>query len=192
MGVQHADIDHTGLTGVGGGVASGTAFPGSPSTGDLFHRTNLDEALWRYNGTRWLCAEGPHELPWENVTGLGATQTYTTRRPVPQLGGGSDLWIEDYACRFNIGGGGSALSGSHKWVLTVAKLAVTSGTITVIGTQNIDSGNSAEWRQNAVVAIDALLNNGTTHIMLLQAETKTGTPGALNAYTSLTYRHVAT
>lgn len=180
------------LSRINGAVAwnAGTSFP-TAAAGDIYHRTDLDEAEWRYNGTRWLCTT-PHEIQWENVTGIGATQTYVTRRPAPLLNGGSDIWIEDYACRFNIGGGGSALSGSHKWVITVAKLAVTSGTITVIGTQNIDSGNSAEWRQNSVVNIDALMNNGTTHIMLLQAETKTGTPGALNCYTTLTYRHVAT
>src|SRR6188472_4040974 len=98
--VQHADLDHTGVTGLpdlaahtgdatdahdasaisvldsgtnftgtdveavlaelqdnidavsaGSGVADGTSFPGGPSTGDLFHRTDLDVPLWRYDGT---------------------------------------------------------------------------------------------------------------------------------------------
>ena len=50
----HATIDHTGITGVGGGgIATGTSFPGGPSTNDLFYRTDR-ALLYYYDGTRWL------------------------------------------------------------------------------------------------------------------------------------------
>lgn len=39
--------------GGGGGIDSGTSFPGSPSTDDLFHRTDRDR-IYFYDGTRWL------------------------------------------------------------------------------------------------------------------------------------------
>jgi hypothetical protein len=37
----------------GGGIDSGTSFPGSPSTGDVFYRTDLMEMAF-YDGTRWV------------------------------------------------------------------------------------------------------------------------------------------
>ena len=41
------------VSGGGGGLSSGTSFPGSPLTNDLFYRTDR-ALLYFYNGTRWL------------------------------------------------------------------------------------------------------------------------------------------
>jgi len=38
----------------GDGIPAGTSFPGSPTTGDLFRRTDLERLVYRYDGTRWL------------------------------------------------------------------------------------------------------------------------------------------
>lgn len=71
----------------GGGIESGTSFPGSPTTGDLFHRSDLSPALWRFDGTRWRS---------EQVLSLSFPQTekfaaYTAtanigRLPIPFIG----------------------------------------------------------------------------------------------------------
>jgi hypothetical protein len=37
----------------GGGIDSGTSFPASPGTGDIFYRTDLREIAY-YDGTRWV------------------------------------------------------------------------------------------------------------------------------------------
>ena len=38
----------------GDGIAEGTSFPLSPTTGDLFRRTDLERHVYEYDGTRWL------------------------------------------------------------------------------------------------------------------------------------------
>lgn len=43
----------TDIGGSSGGITAGVAFPGSPATDDLFHRTDRD-LVYFYDGTRWL------------------------------------------------------------------------------------------------------------------------------------------
>lgn len=45
------------LADLSGGIAQGTSFPGSPSSGDFFRRTDRGGIAYRYDGTRWLTAE---------------------------------------------------------------------------------------------------------------------------------------
>jgi hypothetical protein len=168
----------------------GTVFPTSPATNDTFYREDLDMEFF-YNGTRWL-STAVYEMPIPQSDNLSATETDVVRLRAPWLRGGSDIWFEAIVHTFFVNGGGSALSGSHKWVTTVKKLAVTTGTLTVIGTFNVDSGSSAVWRESTPVDVDALMNNGTTHIMLTATHTKTGTPGNFFAYMTISYRIVAT
>jgi hypothetical protein len=42
--------------GGGGGIPSGTSFPGSPTNNDLFYRTDRD-LIYFYDGTRWLTTQ---------------------------------------------------------------------------------------------------------------------------------------
>lgn len=171
----------------------GTAFPAGPVDGDLFYRTDLN--LWFfYNGTRWLSTTLYHYvIPHSQrvLQSISATISANYLAAVPPFGGGSDLWIEDAQLGFQVAGGGTALGTSHKWVVTLAKAADGGTAETTFATFNIDSGASAAWRGLTVV-VDALLNNGTTHRVFSGANTKTGTPGALFATLTLSYRIVAT
>lgn len=190
-------VDLARLSDVASGIPSGTSFPGSPADNDLFYRTDLD-TLFFYNGTRWLTTQ-LHRIA-TSLHNIAATTQYaapTTTMlrvlevPVPQLSGGSDLWLEDLSVVFNIASGGSALSGSDKWVGTLFK-RIADGSKTTIATVTIDSGASGVWRAS-VAAIDALLNNGTTHYVLGIDWTITGTPGSpIFSHIDLTYRIVAT
>jgi hypothetical protein len=70
--------------GSGGGISSGTSFPGSPSNNDLFYRTDRD-LLYFYDGTRWLTvAEYDLGVGWvDTAAALSGTNTLA-RWPVRQ------------------------------------------------------------------------------------------------------------
>lgn len=180
------------LARINGAVAwnAGTAFP-TAATGDLYHRTDLSVPNWRYDGTRWRSAGSPPVLVlpnWNQTnTGSSATQSGSLRAAVPPLLGGSDHWLLDAELKFYVNGG-TALSGSHKWVVTLVKTD-SAASETTIATFNIDSGASSAWR-TLTVNINALL--GTTSFIFAVNATKTGTPGNLLHHATLTYQHVAT
>lgn len=170
----------------------GTSFPASPTTDDVFYRTDLG-MLFYYDGTRWL-SEQLHTLTLSASAALpnfAATTAYANRCTTPVVVG-SDVYLVDHKVGFLILGGGSALSGSHKWVGTVLKNADAGSGDTTITTVNIDSGSSTVYR-TVTTSINALLNSGTLHDTIATTWTKTGTPGNLVAYAEMvTYRHVAT
>lgn len=171
------------LADVGAGVPSGTAFPGGPASGDLFHRTNLNPALWRYDGTRWR-SESLYQFvigPADAVIPYSANKTARAIAPIIT---GSDIWLVSHQTWFFVSGG-TALSGSHKWVGTLN--SVSGGTIATV---TIDSGASDTHRQSSVTAIGALMGSGAMQFGVDWV--KTGTPGTLFTITAVAYQHVAT
>ena len=177
---------------INGAVAwnSGTSFPGSVVTGDRYWRTDHGMEFY-YDGTRWLSTQlFSIQLIAANTTPSGlmsfsATTADALRCPVPDKFAGTDIWLERWRTGYNVESGGSALSASHKWVLTIKAYA--SGS--THATQNIDSGSSAVWL-TAGGDINAL--TGATDGMMSGTWTKTGTPGNLFAYTQILYRIVTT
>jgi len=170
----------------------GSSFPASPTTNDTFYRTDLGAEFY-YDGTRWL-SQTLHTLqlpPSAALPNFAATTAYANRASTPPVVG-SDVYLVSHRVGFLILGGGSALSGSHKWVGTVLKNADAGSGDTTITTVNIDSGSSSVYR-TVTTSINALLNSGTLHDSIATTWTKTGTPGNLVAYAEMvTYRHVAT
>jgi hypothetical protein len=166
-----------------GSGPAGTSFPGSPSVGERFWRTDLGLEFY-YDGTRWLSVD-LHEVRLIPDSALPLTSTVAARAGVPILVG-ADIWLVKTQTNLYVYGGGSALSGSHKWVGTLLK----SPAGTTLDTVTIDSGASAVFRQSTATAIDALL--GSTNFEVDMAWTKTGTPGPLLPFTAISYRHVAT
>ena len=168
-------------------VSGGTSFPGTPATNRRFFRSDRNIEYF-YNGTRWLSTQlfvdpidgGPTALlPYAATIAANATNLavpYATTY---------DLWLEAWHVVFLVVTGGTALSGSHKWVSVLSKTA--GSTPTTVSTVNIDSGASGTFR-TSVVAIGALL--GTTHTVLSIGHTKTGTPGALYFLSRIVYRLV--
>lgn len=108
--MKHEDIDHTGITGVGsgGGYASGTAFPGSPASGDLFYRTNVRGGmLFRYDGARWVSDK---LFSWSGppIDGVAA-DTGRTIFPVPP---DLKIWLDSWQNALFI-------SGTGVWIATL-------------------------------------------------------------------------
>jgi hypothetical protein len=172
----------------------GTSFPGSPSTGDRYWRTDLEMEFF-YDGTRWLSTTLHNiTIALHNVTDVkqnfSATTSAANRGPAPALSGGSDIWLEEWIVGFTVTGG-TALGASHKWVGDLIAIQDGTASTTSIEFVNIDSGSSGVFRRS-VVTIAALMNNGTAHDLLQVNWTKTGTPGTLQGYHEVTYRIVAT
>lgn len=80
------------LTGTGGIPSGSGSFPGSPTSGDLYWRSDR-KILYVYDGTRWLCT-CPHIMhirSWQNVSAAD-TLTYAFAIPGAQDNGG--IWME--------------------------------------------------------------------------------------------------
>jgi hypothetical protein len=173
---------------INGAVAwnSGTSFPGSKLTGDRYWRTDLGMEFY-YDGTRWLSVQ-LNQMMLTNqdaFTPISATQSVQTWRAPSPVWAGSDIWMVSSQTWFYVNGG-TALSGSHKWVGVVAS---TPGN-TTIDTVNINSGASDTYRQSTATSVAALL--GTSNFLVGVLWTKTGTPGTLYTQTTISYRYVAT
>lgn len=169
-----------------GGTPSGTSFPGSPASGDQFFRTDL-RALFVFDGTRWVTATLFTAI--SSMQGalfpFSATNLNSPRGQLIVPSGFSDAWIERQLTVFFIAGGGTALSGSHKWDIDSYAIPSTDALPSVA----ISSGASVTWRKDDQ-AVGALW--GAADFAFETDSTKTGTPGNLTFGMSLLYRLVAT
>jgi hypothetical protein len=174
--------------GDGSMALGGSSFPASPTTNDSYFRTDL--GLWfYYDGTRWLSSDVFTAFSDNSMTNLTASTTDVSRMaPLPLLGG-TDAWLVAADIGYQVTAG-TALSGSHKWVVDWKTATTDAFSTTTLYTKTIDSGAEGTWRRDAPAAIGALLSNPNT--FFLHAATKTGTPGNLYFYAAYTYRVVAT
>lgn len=177
--MKHEDIDHTGLTGVGG-VASGTSFPGSPTAGDLLYRTDRN-LLYFYDGTRWLTTTlYSHPLGVGNtVTGAVVATTNVGRMaPDPDY----DLWVEDFICDTHVL---TTNDGSNFWTLVLNKVNA-ANSATAIATRATSADAASTW-VNAAVAVDAVVDRAT-YKHLTAIATKTASGGTLTFAVGIKYR----
>jgi hypothetical protein len=168
-------------------ITYGTSMPVSPDTGDMIFRSDL--YMWFvYDGSRWISTtlyHMPLSLSFGDSGGVSASQAQYHSGVVPYHPG-SAILIEDIHLQYYVSAG-TALSGSHKWVVT---FYTKSGNYTVsdtLGSYSIDSGSSSTWRSQ-VITVDA--TPGTDNIITMDV-VKTGTPGALRSVALVTYRVVA-
>jgi hypothetical protein len=181
-------------------LAGGTAFPGSPGTAERYFRTDLGMDFY-YDGTRWLSTQVltirtsayVAATAGGNATGdLRINQASTGeggRHQAPGAEGASDIYLVRHRVVFQVQGGGSALSASHKWVGTLVGYDASVGATGTVATTTIDSGSSSVFRESTVSIGAARVANTLFYILTW---TKTGTPGDLVADSVLSYRIIAT
>lgn len=169
-------------------VGIGAAFPVTPAplTYDRFFHTGKQmEFFW--DGTRWLST---HVFTASPVNGVAIPLTATAGTGSMRWNfdkqGGTDIWLVATHCSFFISAG-TALSGSHSWISLT--LTAQPGNTAKGGILTINSGASGAWRETSS-AIGALL--GTTNFHIDSGWTKTGTPGNMSVYETISYRVVAT
>lgn len=174
-----------GLQSFGGGT-----FPTAPEVNDQWYRTDL--ASWfSSDGDFWYSTpQSQLQIPAQRASlPLTATLTSSHIAAVPNLNGASDLWLVRHDVVYLVASGGTALSGSHKWVGTLSAGRLGSATQDALATITIASGASAVWRTDGGL-LAALLDAGTPHASFTVTWTKTGTPGDLYVTHILTYRFV--
>jgi hypothetical protein len=172
----------TDVGGSGGGIDSGTSFPGSPANNDLFHRTDHDK-LYFYDGTRWLTIHEYDLAPgwFDTAAALSGTNTLA-RYPVRQ-----DFGM--YLTRWNIvtfQTNGTPAS-NH---MTVALTRLTGANAANDITTFLTNGDTASNWVNHDQAINAVLD--ATARSIRTVATETGTVTGFIAAQSLSYRLIAT
>ncbi len=163
----------------GGGLSSGTSFPGSPSTNDLYFRTDRG-IIYFYNGTRWLSVD----LMKTDMSTQTALAPYTASGASTQFGvafgGEYDLWLEEFITNSAVV---TTNTGSNYWTIPLTRdpsaTALASYT-TASDTVNVNTKHR--------VTIGAL--NGTSDGYFTCNPTKTGSPGSLYMQAMVTYRLV--
>lgn len=153
------------------GLASGTSFPGSPSAGDRYFRTDLGMEFY-YDGTRWLSMQIFRiELKQEDtVTWPLTATTSVVHRAVAPFGADFDLWLMDWHWMSVVL---TTNTGSAYWTVTLRKFPVPTGASSVL----VTAATSADAADNAYQkksAINALLGS---YGGFFTDSTKTSTPG---------------
>lgn len=170
------------LPGSSFGTASGTSFPGSPSDGDLFYRTDT-RILYEYDlsSLQWLSVDrkyvsmGPGDV-------IDATTTAAIVRAVPVF---EKVYIESWQTNSFVS---TTNTGSAYWTLTLRKFDTGASTTSNIGTfsTNADAASAATTHSVTIgVTVDPASNNRVDAI-----STKTGAPGALRCPMILVVRSV--
>ena len=159
-------------------VAYGTSFPGSPTTGDRFFRTDL---VWLcyYDGTRWLTA---HEFatPMEYINGNTTDGLYYLPSSIRA---DYAIYFTRVAIRTFVA---TTNDGSKYWTVTVRS---TGPGATTIRTFTTASDSADAWvDHSAAPSNNPPANYGVSDQYLV----KTSTPGAISTMCTLYYRLIVT
>ncbi len=161
----------------GSAYGAGSSFPGSPTSGDQFYRT--DRNVWYYyDGTRWLTQQ-----LFQHFGGTTVAISVTTDFAYypPYNGQGDDWWLEDVRWSYRVA---TTHSATQFWSLQVLRQ---------VGAQvgsTIDSDKSTinTWVNPAPTSLGVLL--GTTETLVYFHIVKTSTPGTLLLGVEMRYRMV--
>ncbi len=170
-------------TGGGGGLSSGTSFPGSPATNDLFYRT--DHALiFYYDGTRWLTTDLYSKPFTTGDQGMPATGTVSIFRGVTYNTLGLDLWVVAIEIGTIVL---TTNNGSNFWTATVSKQSPTLTPTTLAApTTAADTANT--WT-NHTTAVGASLAPASFPGLVVDMA-KTNAPGSIYLSVSMAYRYI--
>lgn len=169
-------IDLARASDLGSGIPAGTSFPGSPSTDDLFHRTDRD-LLYFYDGSQWLTIqlfqiEMKNEQAQTWPTTAGATAMH--RGTVPYGGVYSVYLLSWYPLSQVL----TTNNGSNYWTAELFKFN-TAGSSTSLGTFNT-SADTAGTAVQKTLAINAAL--GSFVGFFSSAGITAGAPGAFRLH----------
>ncbi len=183
----NGDLKHTGDVHI---TSAGTAFPGSPASGDAFYRSDLRR--WGYyDGTRWLGE--PERIHYHPRSATLATDKVT-------LTANSHIWyatlpftgtwyIDKIAWWVQVL---TTNSGSHYWVLRLAKYSAAYGGSIVLDVNT--SALSPDQRRPVTGTVNTTFDAtaGNDFSLFIEGQ-KSGSPGNLEVFgVTLTIREVLT
>jgi len=163
--------------GGGGGVPSGTSFPGTPATGDLFYRTDRHIEYF-FDGTQWLSRQ-LFTLPFGLQEALIPHTTSSTHWAVNPFNGDWDIYIEKLKVSYllttattsanyfssrlnhanpagaagtNLGAGVNAQNNTQNhWTVEAEAInAVVASSAVTLGVTHTESGTCSAYIQSAI------------------------------------------
>jgi hypothetical protein len=168
--------------GAGSGINTGTSFPGSPATNDLYYRTDRG-LLYFYDSTRWLTTNVyPLQFGQQFQSGAftGAGQTRISMAAV--WSNTYDMWLIDWRYSSYVA---TTNNGSNYWTVELRKTdGVSSASISAPTT----ASDAPDTYITHVATIGALL--GTANDVLAMDLTKTSSPGGIYVVGLVSYRLV--
>ncbi len=185
-------VSDTGIVNIPSGISyrinnivvadNGTSFPGSPSTGDRFFRT--DRILeYYYDGTRWLSTQ----LFRQSFTNSESANPTTTSGSVmgawPVTQGDNGIWIVSFQTTSLVL---TTNDGTKYWNFSI-DWRTQANANTVLVTANTSADTATNW-YDKTLAVGALLDSTARYVHLLV--TKTSTPGSLYVQPCILYRYV--
>lgn len=158
---------------------SGTSFPGSPATDDVFYRTDTD-LLFFYDGTRWLTLNR-YVFNFPLVNGATGSDYGSQIQTYPVL----DMWLEATYYTVYVS---TTNNGSNYWSIQPKKSDVAAGA-TSLGTAINTSAGAANVRLQFSITMGAALGSGATWpVVFNEALKAVGNPGALSYNSLLAFR----
>jgi hypothetical protein len=156
-------------------LASGTSFPGSPATGDIFWRSDRN-IEYVYDGTRWVSTQIFMSQVFSLSVGISASANLTSV-PIP-FGGTYDMYVLDYVVN-------SQQSATMVWTFDLYKFDGASFTnIATTSTSGDTTGNYTVHRVNVNAVVTSAHDAFQINI------TKTSGTGTLFSGHTITYRLV--
>lgn len=166
----------------GGGYDEGTSFPGSPSSGDKFYRTDLNWLCF-YDGTRWLTvheylADFANQQTLQPITTQSYFASVTLRRDY-------GVYLTRFHGSYYIG---PTNNGSNYRTLNLVWGNSASSETTLYTTDSSAAAASTniEWS----IAINSVISSSAFYLAI--SNTRTGLPSGLYGNFAIAYRLVVT
>lgn len=166
-------------------IATGTAFPASPSLGQRFRRSDLDYAIYFYDGTRWLTEQ---VFTLNMVRGNAPDNDYvsdTANLERSVLHATQDIYV------LSLEGAvyqGPPADGSNYWTISLNKVD-SADALTVVGSFTTAAVTASSWNSlNATV--NDTIDVSAFPLVRLRA-VKTGSAGWLFPKVNVRYRLIA-
>lgn len=162
-------------------IASGSSFPGSPASGDLFRRSDMNYMEFLYNGTRWISTQVFFVFPRPDLA-LPLTATQDIRAHNPWCGI-ADIWLETFTY-FAIN---SATTASNYF--TAQAKTWDGAASTNRGSSSSMQNDTQNSRVHHSVTIDEVVSSSVEDLGATLTETGTA---SIHISTAFRYRVIAT
>jgi hypothetical protein len=164
-------------SGGGGGVDTGTSFPGTPAEDDLFYRTDLNLFCF-YDGTRWLTVN-QYVIPLTNSSQFSTGKTLSTASMmtgVAALAPTYDFWMETFYWSSQVI---TTNNGTNYWDVKLTKYTTTTQATIVTGSTGTAPDTAGDIVSHATT-VGALL--GSSADIFAVDITKVLSPGAFTLH----------